>query len=44
MRRPGKIEAGTVSYESVAGMDAAVGYLAGLGRSLGSGRIGRSAR
>lgn len=34
---PGKIEAGTVSYESVAGMDAAVGYLAKLGRSLGSG-------
>jgi cysteine desulfurase family protein (TIGR01976 family) len=34
---PGKIEAGTVSYESVAGMDAAVGYLARLGRSLGSG-------
>jgi cysteine desulfurase family protein (TIGR01976 family) len=34
---PGKIEAGTVSYESVAGMDAAVGYLARLGRSLASG-------
>jgi selenocysteine lyase/cysteine desulfurase len=34
---PGKIEAGTVSYESVAGMDAAVGYLARLGRSMGSG-------
>jgi cysteine desulfurase family protein (TIGR01976 family) len=34
---PGKIEAGTVSYESVAGMDAAVGYLAKLGRSLASG-------
>ena len=33
---PGKIEAGTVSYESVAGMDAAVGYLARIGRSLGS--------
>jgi cysteine desulfurase family protein (TIGR01976 family) len=33
---PGKIEAGTVSYESVAGMDAAVRYLARLGRSLGS--------
>jgi cysteine desulfurase family protein (TIGR01976 family) len=33
---PGKIEAGTVSYESVAGMDAAVGYLARLGRSLAS--------
>lgn len=34
---PGKIEAGTVPYESVAGMDAAVQYLARLGRSL-SGR------
>jgi cysteine desulfurase family protein (TIGR01976 family) len=34
---PGKIEAGTVSYESVAGMDAAVRYLARLGRSLASG-------
>lgn len=33
---PGKIEAGTVSYESVAGMDAAVRYLARLGRSLAS--------
>ncbi len=31
---PGKIEAGTVVYENVAGMDAAVGYLARLGRSL----------
>jgi cysteine desulfurase family protein (TIGR01976 family) len=31
---PGKIEAGTVIYENVAGMDAAVGYLAALGRSL----------
>jgi len=34
---PGKIEAGTVSYESVAGMDAAIGYLAQLGRSMASG-------
>lgn len=34
---PGKIEAGTVSYENVAGMDAAVGYLARLGRSLAAG-------
>ena len=34
---PGKIEAGTVSYESVAGMDAAVGYLARLGRSMAAG-------
>jgi cysteine desulfurase family protein (TIGR01976 family) len=31
---PGKIEAGTVCYENVAGMDAAVRYLARLGRSL----------
>jgi cysteine desulfurase family protein (TIGR01976 family) len=31
---PGKIEAGTFIYENVAGMDAAVGYLARLGRSL----------
>jgi cysteine desulfurase family protein (TIGR01976 family) len=36
---PGKIEAGTVSYESVAGMDAAVGYLARLGRSLAPGHV-----
>ncbi len=35
---PGKIEAGTVSYENVAGMDAAVGYLARLGRSLAPAR------
>ncbi|HEY7638656.1 MAG TPA: cysteine desulfurase-like protein [Steroidobacteraceae bacterium] len=35
---PGKIEAGTVCYENVAGMDAAVGYLAELGRSLSPGR------
>ncbi len=35
---PGKIEAGTVCYENVAGMDAAVGYLARLGRSLAPGR------
>jgi len=31
---PGKIEAGTVCYENVAGMDAAVRYLARLGHSL----------
>ena len=31
---PGKIEAGTFVYENVAGMDAAVHYLAQLGRSL----------
>src|SRR5688572_29925779 len=43
---PGKIEAGTVNYENVAGMGAAVGYLAGLGRSLerGGGREGGSMR
>lgn len=34
---PGKIEAGTVIYENVAGMGAAVGYLARLGRSLAPG-------
>jgi cysteine desulfurase family protein (TIGR01976 family) len=33
---PGKIEAGTFVYENVAGMDAAVGYLETLGRSLGA--------
>jgi cysteine desulfurase family protein (TIGR01976 family) len=37
---PGKIEAGTVVYENVAGMDAAVGYLARLGRSLACGPDG----
>jgi cysteine desulfurase family protein (TIGR01976 family) len=31
---PGKIEAGTFIYENVAGMDAAVNYLAQVGRSL----------
>jgi cysteine desulfurase family protein (TIGR01976 family) len=31
---PGKIEAGTFAYENVAGMDAAVGYLARVGRML----------
>jgi cysteine desulfurase family protein (TIGR01976 family) len=31
---PGKIEAGTFIYENVAGMDAAVNYLAGVGRNL----------
>jgi cysteine desulfurase family protein (TIGR01976 family) len=35
---PGKIEAGTVVYENVAGMDAAVGDLARLGRSLAGGQ------
>jgi cysteine desulfurase family protein (TIGR01976 family) len=33
---PGKIEAGTFIYENVAGMDAAVSYLAQLGRSFGT--------
>jgi selenocysteine lyase/cysteine desulfurase len=36
---PGKIEAGTFIYENVAGMDAAVSYLAQLGRTL-SGKSG----
>jgi cysteine desulfurase family protein (TIGR01976 family) len=31
---PGKIEAGTFIYENVAGMDAAIAYLAQIGRSL----------
>ena len=31
---PGKIEAGTFIYENVAGMDAAVGYLASLGKDI----------
>jgi cysteine desulfurase family protein (TIGR01976 family) len=31
---PGKIEAGTFIYENVAGMDAAVNYLAQIGRAL----------
>lgn len=35
---PGKIEAGTIIFENVAGMEAAVGYLARLGRSLPPGR------
>ncbi len=37
---PGKIEAGTVCYENVSGMDAAVGYLARLGRSLAPSQSG----
>lgn len=32
---PAKIEAGTVAYENIAGMDAAVDYLAGIGRRPG---------
>ncbi len=35
---PGKIEAGTIIFENVAGMDAAVGYLAGIGRSSAAAR------
>ena len=38
---PGKIEAGTFIYENVAGMAAAVDYLAGVGRQL-AGRAGSS--
>jgi cysteine desulfurase family protein (TIGR01976 family) len=38
---PGKIEAGTFIYENVSGMDAAVQYLARLGRTL-AGRSGAS--
>jgi cysteine desulfurase family protein (TIGR01976 family) len=34
---PGKLEVGTFVYENVAGMDAAVSYLANLGDLLGSG-------
>ncbi|MGH8167277.1 MAG: aminotransferase class V-fold PLP-dependent enzyme, partial [Woeseiaceae bacterium] len=34
---PGKIEAGTVIYENLAGMDAAVTYLSDLGASLSNG-------
>ena len=35
---PGKIEAGTFIYENVAGMDAAITYLAQVGRTLGGKR------
>ena len=38
---PGKIEAGTFIYENVAGMDAAVNYLAQVGRTL-AGKTGVS--
>ncbi|MEP7345695.1 MAG: cysteine desulfurase-like protein [Gemmatimonadaceae bacterium] len=34
---PDKLEAGTYAYENVAGMDAAIGYLENLGRSVVSG-------
>jgi cysteine desulfurase family protein (TIGR01976 family) len=37
---PGKIEAGTFIYENVAGMEAAVNYLAELGRTLAGSRSG----
>lgn len=39
---PGKIEAGTLVFENIAGMDAAVSYLEQLGRSLAgsSGSVG----
>ncbi|MEP7243242.1 MAG: cysteine desulfurase-like protein [Gammaproteobacteria bacterium] len=40
---PGKIEAGTFIYENVAGMDAAVQYLAQLGRTLAGKSAGTSA-
>ena len=41
---PGKIEAGTFIYENVAGMDAAVGYLARLGRALAGGTAAHEVR
>jgi cysteine desulfurase family protein (TIGR01976 family) len=43
---PGKIEAGTFIYENVAGMDAAVNYLAQLGRTLSarSGTLGEDTK
>jgi cysteine desulfurase family protein (TIGR01976 family) len=43
---PGKIEAGTFIYENVAGMDAAVNYLAQLGRTLSgkSGTLGEATK
>jgi selenocysteine lyase/cysteine desulfurase len=41
---PGKIEAGTFVYEHVAGMDAAVTYLAQLGRILSGGEGSPDAR
>jgi cysteine desulfurase family protein (TIGR01976 family) len=36
---PGKIEAGTLIFENLAGMDAAVGYLARLGRGFAADRL-----
>jgi cysteine desulfurase family protein (TIGR01976 family) len=41
---PGKIEAGTFIYENVAGMDAAVRYLEGLGRMYGNGEATQTRR
>jgi cysteine desulfurase family protein (TIGR01976 family) len=41
---PGKIEAGTFVYENVAGMDAAIRYLEGLGQSLSKANGGQSRR
>jgi cysteine desulfurase family protein (TIGR01976 family) len=41
---PAKIEAGTFAYESVAGMDAAIGYLASLGLALEDGATTSSRR
>jgi cysteine desulfurase family protein (TIGR01976 family) len=41
---PGKIEAGTFIYENVAGMDAAIAYLAEIGRSLRGSAKGDSLR
>jgi cysteine desulfurase family protein (TIGR01976 family) len=39
---PDKLEAGTYVYENVAGMDAAVGYLEGLGRPMVDGAAPRA--
>jgi cysteine desulfurase family protein (TIGR01976 family) len=41
---PVKIEAGTFVYENVAGMDAAIGYLAELGKRLGGNDAAASRR
>jgi cysteine desulfurase family protein (TIGR01976 family) len=41
---PGKIEVGTFVYENVAGMNAAIAYLEGLGRSLLSNSLSASSR
>lgn len=39
---PGKIEAGTICYENIAGMEAAIGYLERLGRALQGAHPARS--